>query len=286
MVYNPRKRVRRVRKYVRKAKLPYKKRTMAGNKKITRVVKKVMARAVETKVVQYNASLNAGCISSSVSQAQLNGRVFMITPQGATIASVVQAYPIIGSGVGQDQRVGDEIKIKGIYVNYLINANGYEATTNPNPRATLCTIWVVRPKRGQVDGLQVGNLQAGAASANFFENQFNSDSGFIGSTVDMLKKVDRDNYQVLYCKTVKIGYGGTLNTTNAQVAFHNNDFKQFYRGRIKIKGMNVKFDRNDVFQGQPMYMFCQCTAADGTTYNNPILPVSFVFNEAIYYTDS
>lgn len=273
------------RKPYRKArKSGYKKRTYKG-KRLVKAVKQVMARQVETKVVQYNASLNAGCISSSVSQAQLNGRVFMITPQGSTIASVIQAYPIISSGVGQDQRVGDEIKIKGIYVNYLINANGYDATTNPNPRATLCTIWVVRPKRGQVDGLQVGNLQAGGSSANFFENQFSSDSGFIGSTVDMLKKVDRDNYQVLYCKTVKIGYGGTLNTTNAQVAFHNNDFKQFYRGRIKIKGMNVKFDRNDVFQGQPMYMFCQCMAADGTTYNNPILPVSFVFNEAIYYTD-
>lgn len=286
MVYNPRKRVRRVRKYVRKAKLPYKKRTMAGNKKITRVVKKVLSRQVETKVVQYNASLNAGCINASISQAQFNGRHFMLTPQGGTLGGISCGYPIIGAGVGQDQRIGDEIKIKGLYVNYLIQARGYNATTNPTPQATVVTIWVVRPKRAQVDGLLVPYLQSGNGAANFFENQFNSDSGFIGSTVDMLKKVDRDNYQVLYCKTIKIGYGGTLNSSNAQVAFHNNDFKQFYRGRIKLKGMNVKFDRNDVMQGQPIYMFAQCSAADGTTYGAGILPVDFVFNEAIYYTDS
>lgn len=286
MVYNPRNRVRRVRKYVRKAKLPYKKRTMAGNKKITRVVKKVMARAIETKVMQYSASLIPRCVGASTTQAQMNSAVFQITPQGATQASIQVGYPIIANGVGQNQRVGDELKIKGTYINYLLQARGYNATTNPTPQATLATVWCIRPKRGHVNELSASYLSSGASTANFFENQYGSDSGFIGTTVDMLKKVDRDNYQVLYCKTVKIGYGGTLNSSNAQVAFHNNDFKQFYRGRIKVKGMTVKFDRNDFFQGQPYYIFVTVCRADGTTYPANAEPVDFVFNEAIYYTDS
>jgi len=286
MVYNPRRRVRRLRKRFSRKPTVAGAKSKATTKKITRVVKQAIARNVETKVIQYNASLNAHCISSALSQAQFNGACFMVTPNGANLGpGVIQGYPIIANGVGQDQRVGDEIKIKSIYINYLITANGYHATTNPNPRAFLATVWVIRPKRGQQNGLDVTNIQVNN-NANFYENQFGADSGMIGSTVDMLKKVDRDNYQIMYCKTHKIGYSGTLNTTNVVSSFQNNDFKQFVRDRIKLKGMVYKFDRNDFSQMQPMFLFVQCMAADGTVLNPSIMPASFVFNEAIYYTDA
>ena len=191
MVYNPRRRVRRLRKRFSRKTTTAGAKSKATTKKITRVVKQAIARNVETKVIQYNASLNARCIGSATSQAQFNGSCFMVTPNGANLGpGVIQGYPIIANGVGQDQRVGDEIKIKNIYINYLITANGYEATTNPNPRSFLATVWVIRPKRGQQNGLDVTNIQVNN-NANFYENQFGADSGMIGSTVDMLKKVDR-----------------------------------------------------------------------------------------------
>ena len=90
----------------------------------------------------------------------------------------------------------------------------------------------------------------------------------------------------MYCKTHKLGFSGTLNGSNVVSTFQNNDFNQFVRGRIKLKGMLYKFDRNDFSQMQPMFLFVQCMAADGTTFNPNILPASFVFNEAIYYTDA
>lgn len=286
MVYNPRRRFRRLRKrYARKPTTAGTK-SKATTKKITRVVKQVIARNVETKVIQYNAALNARCIGSGTSQSQFNGACFMITPNGANLGgAVIQGYPIIAQGVGQDQRIGDEIKIKNIYINYLLTANGFDATTNPNPRAFLATVWVIRPKRGQQNGLDVTNIQVNN-NANFYENQFGADSGMIGSTVDMLKKVDRDNYQIMYCKTHKLGYSGTLSSSNVVSSFQNNDFNQFVRGRIKLKGMVYKFDRNDFSQMQPMFLFVQCMAADGTTFNPTVIPASFVFNEAIYYTDA
>jgi len=270
-----RKRVYRKRKYVRK-----------GSTALVRTVKKVLAKNVETKVCQTGASLVCRVISSSQSQANFNAGCWMVTPQGANLGgAVIQAYPIISNGVGADQRIGDEIKIKGTYINYLMNASDYDAATNPNPRATLATIWVVRPKRSNNAGLLITDIQAGT-SANFFEFNSGSESGFIGSTYDMLKKVDRDNWQILACRTHKIGYSGSLNGTNVVSTLQNNDFKQFYRGRIKLKGMTWKVDRNEFYQGQPIYMFVQVTPVDGTTYNTNIIPIDFVFNQTTYYVDA
>lgn len=251
------------------------------------VIKEVLGRQVETKIVQYGGSLQAYSISSGLSQAQFNAACLMVSPQGATIPAIGQGYPVIGNGVGQDQRIGDEIKIKGIYLNYLATALGYDATTNANPKSFLMTIWVIQPKTAAATGLLVTNIQGGSlnTASNFFENQNNADSGLNGTTLDLLRKVDKDNYKVLAVRTHKLGFAGNLNTSNVVSTFQNNDFNQFVRGRIKLKGWNMKFSRQEYQQRLPIFMFCSCMAADGSPYAVNALPASFVFNETIYYSD-
>jgi len=270
-----------VRKAVRKAVKSVQKARMRA------VIKEVLGRQVETKIVQYGGSLQAYSISSGLSQTQFNSACLMVSPQGASIPAITQGYPIIGNGVGQDQRIGDEIKIKGIYLNYLATALGYDATTNPNPKSFLITIWVIQPKTQAATGLLVTNIQGGALNnnSNFFENQANADSGLTGTTIDLLRKVDKDNYKVLAVRTHKLGFAGNLNTSNAVATFQNNDFNQFVRGRIKLKGWNHKFSRQEFQQRQPIFMFASCMSADGSAYPVNGLPASFVFNETIYYSD-
>lgn len=252
--------------------------------RIKRVVNQVLARKVETKINQLSGTLVVRTLTSAVSQSQFNDMQLMVTPQGTTNGSIFTDYPIIANGVGQDQRIGDECKIKGQYINWLLQANDYNATTNPTPMPQVVTIWVIKPKIGNQYGLSVSLFTAGSNS-NFFETQSNADSGFTGSLVDMLRKVDKDNYTVLYKRTYKIGWAGALSTTDVAATHQNNDYKQFVQGRIKIPAYTWKCDRQDYTQGRYVYAFATCCAADGTTQGPTVIPVSFTYNLTTYFTD-
>lgn len=254
-------------------------------KQITKVVNNVLAKRVETKVRQDAGSLVPRCIQNGMTQTEFDNLCFMCTPQGATVGAISQSYPIIANSIGQDGRIGDEIRIKAQYINYIVNARPYNATTNVTPKSNIVQVWVVQPKTGNANGLNGFGIQA-SSSANFFENQADSDSGMSGSVYDTIRKLDRDNYKVIAFRQHKIGWAGTLTTGNAASTFQNNDFRQYATGRIKIKGRNLRFDRLDRPQMTPIYMFVQVMAADGTTYLTTQIPVDFKFNSAIYYTDA
>lgn len=252
---------------------------------LVKTIKRVMARQTETKVSQFSGSLDVRSLSASVSQTQFDASCLMITPQGAIISGINQPYPVIANGVGQDQRIGDEIKIKGQYIDYLIQAEDYNAGSNPTPRPQVVTLWVIRPKMRNALGQNVYEVTAGNPASIFFETQFTGDSGFTGTMVDMLRKVDDDNFTVYAKRIYKVGWQGNLNTTNVVTSHQQNDYKQFYKGRIKIKGYTWKCDRTDLYQGRPMYMFLTTHAADNTSQAPTVLPVNFQYNLTTYYTD-
>ena len=146
------------------------------------------------------------------------------------------------------------------------------------------TVWIVKPKVRAISGLDVTKIQSGA-SANFYENQANNDSGMTGTLVDLLRKPDKDNFQIIYAKQHKIGWSGNLSTTNVAGTFQNNDFKSYYRGRIKLKGGTWKVSRQEEPQTQPVFCFVTCMPSDGFTQSSAVWPVGFDFNLTTYYTD-
>lgn len=252
--------------------------------RIKAVVKKVLGRQVETKIKQDAGSFTCRTIQNAQTSTQFDAQVFMMTPQGALQGSITQAYPIIGNGIGQDQRIGDEVKVKGHYIKYICNALPYSATTNPSPKPQIVQVYVVQPKTGQRLGLQASNIQA-TNVANWFENQTDVESGMAGTLYDKLRKVDSDNYRIIAYREHKIGFNGALNTSNAVATLQNNDFKQFVSGSIRVKGYNLKFDRLEYPQRIPMYLFVQVVAADGSLNGTSVIPVDFRFNHTIYYSD-
>lgn len=273
-VYPKKRGVRKVRRVRRNAK----------KQSLVKTINKVLARKVETKISQYSGSITVRSINALTSQAQFDAGCLMVNPQGAIIPAIVQGYPVIANGVGQDQRIGDELKIKGQYIDYLINANDYDATFNPVPSPQIVTLWVVKPKIKNAQGLAVSEVQAGSTSI-FFENQFSGDSGFTGNLIDILRKVDTDNFQVIAKRVMKVGWQGNLSTTNVVNSFQSNDYKQFYKGRIKIPSYTWKCDRNDLMQGRCIYMFATTMNGNGLTLATSVLPVSLEFNLTTYYTD-
>jgi len=281
MANYPRRNYRK-RPVVRKAVKP--KRKYAKRTSIVKTVKSVLAKQVETKVLQYSGSLVPRTINAATTQVQADASTMFLTPQGATIAGITQGYPILGNGIGQDQRIGDAVKIKGQYLNFLIQANPYDITYNPTPKPQLVTVWIIKPKVRAISGLDISKIQSGTGSC-FYENQANADSGMGGTLLDLLRKPDRDNYQIISSRQYKVGFQGNLSTTNVVNSYQNNDFKYFYKGVIKLKGSSWKVSRQDEPQTQPTFCFITCIPADGSTQSTTIIPVAFNFNLTTYYTD-
>ena len=202
MAYRPRRNYRK-RVLARNTKFVKRKSTRKNKtQSIVSIVNKVLARKVETKVLQYSGSLVPRSINTVTTQVQFDASAMFITPQGASIAGITQGYPILGNGIGQDQRIGDRVHIKGQYLDYLLTALDYDSTFNPVPKPQIVTVWIVKPKVRAISGLDVTKIQSGA-SANFYENQANNDSGMTGTLVDLLRKPDKDNFQIILQSNIK-----------------------------------------------------------------------------------
>lgn len=276
--YNRRRRPAK-RNYVRKAK------ATQFRKSVKKVVNKVLSTKVETKVLQQAGSLTGRALSSSTTAAEWYASNVCLTPQGATIAAFTTSpYLILGNGVGQAQRIGDECKIKATYFNYQIFARPYDATFNTVPAPQIVTLFFIKPKTRNQLGLTVSNIVAGT-DAIFFENQTNTDSGLTGNLLDLLRKIDKDNYQVIAIRQHKVGWAGNLNTSNQLSTLPNNDMPIHVKGRVKIQGYNWKVDRNELFEKQNIYCFAYSLRADGTATASSQIPTSINYNVSVYYTD-
>ena len=253
--------------------------------RIKKVVNQVLSKRVETKVLQTAGNFDIKTLQASTTSTQFDQQCICVTPQGGTITGFLQLYPILGNGIGQDQRVGDECKIKGIYIDALIQANDYDATFNPVPLPQIVTVWLVRPKIRNSFGLAFNQIIGGTTEAIFFENQTNATSGLSGHLVDMLRKVDTDNFQVLAKRQFKIGWQGQLNTTNVVTSLQVNDYKQFQRFKMKVPAHVWKVDRNELFQGRNVYLFATTVSSDGSIQPPTRCPVTLTYNLTTYFTD-
>jgi len=259
-------------------------RNVKSKKSFNRAVKSAIVRVAEAKCLQTSGSLTVRAISSASTDPFVQNATMCLTPQGATIAGFGGAYTILANGVGQDQRIGDKVQIKATYFDYLIYAKPYDATFNTVPAPQVVTVLVIRPKAGNKAGLAANGVRSGP-EAILFENQANADSGLGGTLVDILRKIDTDNFQVLARREYKIGYQGNLTSTNTLSTLPNNDFPAYCKDRIKLKGQQWSVDRVEAYQGQPVYALVYSLRADGTAVATSQIPVSFDFNVAVYYTD-
>lgn len=267
------------RNYMRKASAKF------NNKKIAKVCKGVINRNIETKVLQVAGSINGRAIQATTTNAEFYASTYCLTPQGGTISGFTGGYAILGNGIGEDQRVGNECRIKGTYFNYQILAQPYNASTNSVPAPQIVTLFFVKPKTRNGTGLSPDQVISGA-NAIFYENVTNADSGMTGSLLDDLRKIDRDNFQVVAIRQHKIGYDGNLNTGNQLSTLPTSAYTPWAKGKVKLAPYIWKVDRNNLYQGRNVYVIVHSVRADGTTITSNQIPVVVNFNHATYFQDA
>lgn len=273
----------------RSYKKPYTRRSFNKKKYMSRTVKEVISKVKsqmkpEVKCLQLAGNLNPRAFTTASTNTEFQGAVINLVPQGATLGAYVGNYLILANGIGKDQRIGDEVKMVGTYFNYQVLALGYDATYNLVPAPQIVTLFFVKPKIGSALGLDISNIVAGA-NANFFENIANGDSGFTGNLQDYLRKIDRDNYNVIAIRQHKVGWSSNLTTSDTASTRPNNDFPVFVKGRVKIPSYIWKVNRQNVGQQRNIYCFAYTMRADNIAISASQIPVRVNFNLSCYYTD-
>lgn len=273
------------RKYTTKRKVVKKALAQYQNKKIANVVNNVLSKRAETKVFQTYGSFLPVTLQPGITTLTVNA--MCLTPASNNFTNC--GFYTIDRGTGPGQRVGDEITVKAIYFKYQIIPTPYNATTNPIPEPMVVNIWFISPKVGQALGPDPNRIISGGSS-NFFENTTGITSGLDGTSADFLRRVDRDNYELLGFRQHKVFWAGTSGLTGSLSSYYNyanNDFKFMSEGRIKLKGGKMAFDAaSQNPQKRSVYAIYQVVLADGGV-PPPIgrQMIDLKFNVSCYYSD-
>lgn len=249
------------------------------------MVNRVLSRKVEVKQIQASATYFPRTLGSTATSLLDNN--VCLTPVSAFFTNTSGC--IILEGTGQDERIGTEINVKAMYLDYSFTPMPYNAVTNPTPKPMIVTVYIIKPKIGQTQGPDLGLYLSGNANSNWFENQFNIDSGFTGNLSDLTRKIDRENYEIIAVRQHKLGYSTTSGQTGSisqNYGFASNDFKFMCKGRIKVTSpKRVSYDRQGYPKIQPVYALVQCVSADNLINTFPTTAVQWQWNTSIYYTD-
>lgn len=254
-----------LRRKLRKAKRRGKVRTV---KSIKKIVRQEISRNAENKCLQYQGGLQVG--SGPLQQANW-ATLSCLDITALTFDTIVQ-------GVNQQQRVGNEIKIKSV----MFRAVAYAKATDANPANSTPPVelqmWVVSDKRAPKDAT-VAEISA-VASTNWF--QFgNASTPMAGYILDIVKVPNHDELTIHKRKTYKVG---PSRPNYLDVVGTNNDFKLNQKIRVnltKYYNKRVKYNDNNPLTtncSKPFICF-QALLANGALGGN------FAYCEIIYQID-
>jgi len=221
---------------------------------VKKYVKRTLSAKIENKTVAVEFETQFGSYDSAATPSM---NAYPMMPY--------TGYITIPQGVTQGTRVGNQIKIKRVMLNYTLYPLAYNATTNlrPQPVEVLMYLGNTKASRGIIpdsgDLSVFFQLGATARPPN-------------GSLDDCLLDVNRDYWDVKKAWRHKIGNannGGTGNLAAAQ-SFANNDFKLSVVRRLNITKLcpkTVKFnDSSNPQQGPNLFFMFQCVPAAGGVF--------------------
>lgn len=251
-----------------------KNRGKATKSSVKAIVKREIAKNVENKTFQLQATRDIwNCTSSAFSS-----QVFPIAPQSNANNGME-----ITQGVGQGQRVGNTLNIKKLMFRYYIAPNGYNASSNPQPRPMYIILWVYYDKASPTV------IQPLIGSSIL--QQGNTTVGLTNTPQDFLNPVNSDRWRVLMRKVHKIGYAQSSGTGDLPQyqSFTNNDFKMAYRGTINMtKWVNKKIkysDTNNIPNNRTL-LYCFQAVSAISPFNSTELPAFAFVNLDMEYEDA
>ena len=245
-------------------------------KPVSYAVKKYVKRALHTQVENKCVQINSGATFGNVLQdPEMNA--FPMAP--------LSGFWSIAQGVGQGQRIGNQIRTRKAYLNYVLRPVRYDSVYNPFPQ----------PSEVQLMLGYVKNTPAFAPAAPDIQLLFQnggSTSAPVGSLRDIISVINTDYWVIKKRWTHKIGYAvasGTGTSPNNQ-SFSNNDFKLNVVKRIDITSYLPKlfqFNDNSISPTtKNLFLMFQAVSSDGGIYSAAVTPTNIEFWVDYHFEDA
>jgi len=243
---------------------------------VKKYVKRQIHRNIENKCVQINGGNQFGNVLES---PELNA--YPMCP--------LATFWTISAGVGQGNRIGNQIKTRKVYLNYIIRPMPYDNTVNsiPRPMDVQLMLGYVKntPSFSPVPGDVNQLFQAGSSVA-----------APVGNIRDIISIINTDYWVIKKRWTHKIGYanyGGTTSSAPIQSQnqfFANNDYKYSIIKRLDITAhipkLHIFNDGSSSTNSKNLFFMYYAVAADGSTYTSNQLPASVEFWIDFHYEDA
>lgn len=235
-------------------------------------VKKAISLNIENKCVQINSGQSFGNVRESP-----DFNAFPMCP--------LSGYWTVGQGVGQGSRIGNIIKTKKVYLNYILRPNPYDAVFNAS----------CRPMEIQLMLGYVKNTPCFAPIGGDVDVLFNAGSTSAapqGTLKDIISVINTDYWTIKKRWTHKIGYSSAEGTGGnvANQFFANNDFKLNAVKRVDItKHCPVTHCFNDASQTtntRGLFLMYYAVAADNFNFSATQLPANIEFWVDFHYEDA
>jgi len=251
----------------------------APRKKPTNVsvaVKKYVKRALHTQVENKSVQINFGNSFGNVLESP-DFNAYPMCP--------LTGYWSISQGVNSGSRIGNQIKTRKCYLNYVLRPNPYDLTFNSNPAPTEVQLMLGYVKNTPCfvpTSLDVNLLfQAGSTTA-----------APVGNLRDIISVVNTDYWTIKKRWTHKIGYASASGTGGnvANQLYTNNDFKLNVVKRIDITKMvpaTYQFNDNSITPtSKNLFLMYYAVSASGTTNGSTALPTNIEFWIDYHYEDA
>lgn len=243
---------------------------------VKKYVKSSIHKQIENKCVQINGGVNFGNYLESP-----DFNAFPMCPLSG-IWSIPQ-------GVLQGNRIGNQIKTRQVYLNYIIRPQPYDAVANPQPRP--CNVQLLL---GYVKNTPC--FQPGAIDIQQLFQNGSAVAAPIGNNRDIISITNTDYWAIKKRWTHKVGnsnFGGTTASApdQSQNQFYaNNDYKLCIMKRINItKFLPVSLQFNDAGvtpTSKNLFFMYYAVAATGVTLPATTLPMNMEFWVDYHFEDA
>jgi hypothetical protein len=161
----------------------------------------------------------------------------------------------------------------------------YQAITNPTPTPVFLDLHLFRQKQGAV-------LPTNTVLGNYYQFGDTSVSP-IGNILDLNYDVNKDEFVEYKVYRKKLGFAAYVASPGGipgEGYYSNNDSELSDLTSIDITSYLPKYidwtDTSSVPFSDPLFMWVQAVAQDGTTENNGVAPLQMNYQIILEYTDA
>lgn len=253
--------------------------TVAGGKKtsVSAGVKEYVKKALHTQIETKSVQINPGQLSF--------GNVLESPDFNAYPMLPCSGFWSISQGTGQGNRIGNIVKTRKVYLNYVLRPTIYSATVNPVPQPSM-----IRMMLGYVKNTP--SFPPIAGDINQLFNVGNSSTAPVGTLKDLISVYNTDYWTIKKSWTHKLGFAVNTGTGNSPLGayYANNDFNLNVLKRIDITKHCPKTcifnDTSVTTNTKNLFFMFYAVSSNGGAYTNIDLPCNIDYWIDYQYEDA